>query len=89
MLSQAFLRAKGEVKAKNVTVVLVTEEYYEMAIDFIREYYRKSEPVSKALGIGWDEEQRKVWLGILKDELSIMFIHATNGDVLAIRYVIS
>lgn len=83
---QAFQNAANEVTVKNAKTVLVTEEYYDKAIEFIREHYTKCEPISKALGLKWNEEQRKFWLGALKDELTPMFIDETTGDVMAIRY---
>ena len=69
----------------NAKFVLVDDDYYTQALDFIREHYSKHEPISKAMGLVWDQEQADFWLGALKDKLTPMLIDETSGEVMAIR----
>lgn len=65
-------------------LVLVTEEYYKKALDFIRTHFIVQEPVEKALGLSWNDEVEQFWMDIIRCNISLMLL-ANNGDIMAIR----
>ncbi|XP_045201146.2 uncharacterized protein LOC123554850 [Mercenaria mercenaria] len=65
-------------------LVLVTEEYYPKALEFIRTNFIVQEPIEKALGLQWNDEVEEFWSTFFRWNISIMLL-AENGDVMAIR----
>ena len=66
-------------------LVLVTEKYYSQALRFLDEHYTEHEPINKAMGIHWNQEQEQFFLDNLKLNMSLMLLEPASGEVMAIR----
>lgn len=81
----AFEKVRKGVNIPGIKLVLITEEYYRMALDFVRDNFVKEEPLNKSLGVIWTSEEERFWLSSFKFNHSLMFINEENGDPVAIR----
>ena len=80
---QAFDKTLKGFNEQGVKLVLITEEYEDIALEFARENFIKQEPISKSLGMKWTEELEEVWKSILHQNLSLMFMNEEDGDPIA------
>ena len=67
------------------TLVLITEDYYEMALDLARRSFMKDETLCKALNMEWGQEFESMWMSVLQKNLSVMLINEEDKDVMGFR----
>ncbi|XP_053381658.1 uncharacterized protein LOC128549178 [Mercenaria mercenaria] len=82
---KAFEKTRAKFSVPGAKLVLITEEYYDAALKFARENYLPHEPLNKAFGVPWSQEQEKFWLKMLKLNLSLMLINEESGEPMAFR----
>ncbi|XP_053381664.1 uncharacterized protein LOC123534187 [Mercenaria mercenaria] len=82
---QAFEKTREQFDIPGVKLVLITEEYYEKALELCRDYFVPDEPLNKAFGLQYTEEMESFWLQFLKLHLSLMFVDEETGEPIAFR----
>ncbi|XP_045194415.2 uncharacterized protein LOC123550024 isoform X2 [Mercenaria mercenaria] len=82
---KAFERTLAKFEEPGVKLILITEEYYDLALTFARDYFMKEEALNKALGMQWSEELKEFWMNSFKLNLSLMFLNEQNGEPIALR----
>ena len=66
-------------------VVLLTEDRYEKALDFVLHHFLQDVPINKALGVEWTREAVVTWvLPIFKFNLSLILVNPENDDIVAL-----
>ncbi|XP_045194445.1 uncharacterized protein LOC123550059 [Mercenaria mercenaria] len=82
---EAFERTLAKFEEPGVKLVLITEEYYDLALTFARDYFMKEEPINKGLGMQWSDELKEFWMNSFKLNLSLMFLNEQNEEPIALR----
>ncbi|XP_060577433.1 uncharacterized protein LOC132734662 [Ruditapes philippinarum] len=68
-------------------LVRITEEYYEKAVNLCRDHFLPNEPLSKSVGLTWNEIIEAYWLEALQLNLSIMLVDESTDEAVGFRTI--
>ncbi|XP_060595211.1 uncharacterized protein LOC132749475 [Ruditapes philippinarum] len=84
-IQTAFDKTLKNFKEPGVKLVLITDEYKDIALKFAREYFMTDEPMNKGLGMKWTDELEQFWTNSFDLNLSLMFLNEKDGEPIAFR----
>ncbi|XP_045211517.2 uncharacterized protein LOC123563019 [Mercenaria mercenaria] len=83
-IQEAFEKAREDINIPGFKLVLVTPEYYDKAMDFIRDHFITKEAVHLSAGLEWTDEVKTICLQTFKLNLSLMIIDEQTEEAAAI-----
>lgn len=82
---QAFEKARDAVCFDEGTLVLIQEDNYDKALDFLHNSFLKTEPISQSVNIEWGQDIQDIFRKSFEQNMSFMLLNETNGDVMGAR----
>ena len=78
------MKARSEVNLDEGRLVRVTEEHYEQALQCLRDHFLTDEPLHIVGGATWDADNIECHTRTLRQNISVMIVHETNGEVMTL-----
>ncbi|KAL4218872.1 hypothetical protein ACF0H5_021460 [Mactra antiquata] len=84
-IEEALKKVRQEVDVPGVKIEIVTEEYYDKALVFMRDNFVLKEPMAVSVGLQWTPELEQIWIRCFKFNISLMFVDEKTGEIIAMR----
>ncbi|KAL4218875.1 hypothetical protein ACF0H5_021463 [Mactra antiquata] len=84
-IRKAFEKVEHETNIKNSKLILITSEYYDHALQLLKDHFVHDEPMAIAFDMQWDIDAEHFWRGVYNEDLSIGLCEEDTGKLIAIR----